>query len=314
MIDDSKILVVDDSLIGRRLVEATLSLREYPVILADSGQQAIKLFAKHKPAVVITDWMMPDLNGIELCQRIRLNPQHAYTYIIMLTANSETENIVKGLNAGADEYLTKPFNHEELLARVAVGVRITALHRQILDKNRQLQQLATTDELTGLPNRRAIADWAATQLSAATRHQFPLWVAIADLDHLKHVNDTYGHEAGDAVLKRFAEILKTNLRNSNICGRIGGDEFLMVLTHVDQAGARTAIERICAELQTQRFNFGGEGVTVAASFGIAGFNPQQGQDFDRLVAQADVALYSAKRQGRNQVEVAVSDVRAVLKF
>lgn len=313
MIPDFKILVVDDSAIGRKLVESTLSRRKYSVIFAESGLEAIELFTEQEPAVVITDWMMPDLNGIELCQRIRLNPQSSYTYIIMLTVNTEKENVVKGLTAGADDYLTKPFDPEELLARVAVGLRITGLHRDIQAKNRHLEELATTDELTGLPNRRAIESWVGTQLSAAARHEFPLWVAIADLDHLKLVNDTYGHEAGDTVLKRFAEILKTNSRQSNICGRIGGDEFLVVLTHVDQGGARTAIERICGELQAQTFRFGGDQLTVGASFGIAGYNPQQNQDFDRLVAQADVALYSAKRQGRNQIEVGASEVHEVLK-
>ncbi len=311
---DFKILVADDSPFSRKLVEVTLSQEKYSVISAETGLQAIELFAKHEPALVIIDWVMPDLNGIELCQRIRLNPQRSYTYIIMLTSVSEKEDIVKGLTAGADDYLTKPFNPEELLARVAVGLRITTLHRDIQAKNRQLEKLATTDGLTGLPNRRAIETWAETQVAAAARHEFPLWVAIADLDHLKDVNDSYGHKAGDTVIKRFAEILKTNARRSNVCGRIGGDEFLMVLTHVDRQGAETAIERICGELQEETFRFDGHEVTATASFGIAGYRLHQAQDFNRLVAQADVALYSAKRRGRNLIEVAASDVHEVAQL
>ncbi len=182
---------------------------------------------------------MPDLSGLELCQRIRTEVQGSHVHIILLTGVSEKAKIVKGLQAGADDYLTKPFHPDELLARVRVGRRMVELHQEIEAKNRQLQKLALTDELTGLPNRRAMEDWASKQLSAATRYEFSIWAVIADLDQFKSINDTYGHAAGDTVLKKFAEVLISSTRHCDASGRIGGEEFLLVVTHADIRGVRT---------------------------------------------------------------------------
>ena len=219
--------------------------------------------------------MLPDLSGQEVCQRIRSSSQDSYAYVIVLTAQTGKENLVKALALGADDYLTKPFHRGELLARVGVGARITGLHRQVEAKNKQLEELALTDALTGLPNRRAIEDWAASQLSNAARHGFPFWVALADLDHFKQVNDTFGHDAGDAVLKRFSKILKSSLRRGDLCGRLGGEEFLLVLTHTDKENALKVIDRIRLELSSTPVTFGGCTVGVTASFGLAGFEGSQ---------------------------------------
>src|SRR5262249_18724400 len=151
-------------------------------------------------------------------------------------SNKDKNQIVEGLDSGADDYLTKPFDPGELLARIRVGRRIAELHRQVEAKNKLLEELALTDALTGLPNRRALEPWATRQLSAAARHGFPLWVVIADLDWFKSINDTYGHDVGDTVLKMFAQILKANTRASNMCARIGGEEFVEVIGHSDRAG------------------------------------------------------------------------------
>jgi two-component system chemotaxis response regulator CheY len=247
---------------------------------------------------------MPDFTGIELCKNIRSATHLPYTYVVLLTAMSEKESVIQGLAAGADDYLTKPFHDGELIARLGVGLRIIQLHRQIETKNRLLEQLAITDALTNLPNRRAIEEWAARQLSGAARYGFPFWVVIADLDHFKSVNDTHGHDAGDTVLKKFAEILKANSRKSDICGRIGGEEFLFALTHTDTENAKVVCDRIRAELQETQFNFDGAGLTVTASFGLAGFQGTHAPDLNRLISLADAALYSAKRLGRNRVELA----------
>jgi two-component system cell cycle response regulator len=299
---DVKILVADDSAIYRKLVEQSLSQEQYTVFLAKSGQQAMDLFIEHRPALVITDWSMPDVSGIELCQRIRRDHKEFYAYVILLTGNTDKEEVIEGLAAGADDYLTKPFHSGELQARVRVGRRIVDLHREIQDKNRQLEEMALTDSLTGLPNRRAIDFWASRQLSAAIRHDFHVWAVMADLDHFKSINDTHGHDAGDMVLKSFAEILKSNTRSSNICGRLGGEEFLVVITHVEKENAAIGIERIRKQFAAQKFTVGHCTFGATASFGIAGIRATGIPDLGELITRADAALYSAKRQGRNRIE------------
>jgi diguanylate cyclase (GGDEF)-like protein len=298
-----EILVADDSPIYRKLVKDALSEDEYTVIFAKNGREASDLYAEHQPAVVISDWEMPDLSGIDLCRHIR-REKDLYTYIILLTSKADKDQIISGLAAGADDYLTKPFHPGELLARVAVGQRIVGLHREIQAKNRLLAELALTDPLTGLPNRRAVEDWGNRQLSGASRHGFAVWLVMADLDSFKAINDTYGHEAGDSVLKRFAELLKANTRASNMCGRLGGEEFVVILTHIDQFRVGVAIDRFRRQFEAERFTFGTENVSVTASFGIAGFQGSESPDFSQLVRAADSALYAAKRAGRNRLEFA----------
>jgi two-component system cell cycle response regulator len=304
---DFRILVADDSRLYRKLVEETLEQEQYAVWFAKNGREASVILAEHHPALVITDWEMPDISGIELCTQIR-SDQSSYTYIILLTSNTDKDQIISGLSAGADDYLTKPFHSGELLARVAVGRRIVELHREIQTKNRLLEELAITDHLTGLLNRRAIEDWAARQLNGAARHGFSLWVVMADLDLFKSVNDTCGHEAGDTVLQRFSDLLKANTRASDMCGRIGGEEFIMVMTHTQRTGAQFVIDRIRLQLEAERFEFGRNVLGVTASFGISGFQGGAPPKFSQLVKEADTALYAAKRAGRNRIEFATSSL------
>ena len=292
-----KIMVVDDSAVYRKLVERTLARDDRELVFASSGEQALELFAEHRPSMVITDWNMPDLSGIDLCRRIRMEFQDSldatYTYLIILTSNAEKENVVQGLAAGADDYLTKPFHADELVARVDVGRRFVSMHQQIEAKNRLLEELALTDSLTGLANRRAIEDWATRQLSGAARHGFAFWVVLADLDNFKAVNDTHGHEAGDSVLKQFAGTVRRNTRRSNICGRVGGEEFMMVLTHAEREDVATVVERVRKQCEETEFLSGTAKIRVTASFGIAGFHGRSAPAFEDLVRQADAALYAA---------------------
>jgi two-component system cell cycle response regulator len=297
------VLVVDDSPVYRKLVEHALEDQAYLPVFAKSGQEAMELYAKHGPSIVITDWMMPDFSGLELCQHIRGDLQHPYTYIIVLTSISEKDNVVKGLAAGADDYLTKPFDPGELLARIGVGRRTIDLHNEIDGKNKLLEELAHTDSLTGLPNRRALEDWAGRQLRGAARHGYSLWVVHADLDSFKIINDSHGHDAGDQVLKEFGAILKEYTRASDISGRMGGDEFLLVLTHVDEKHIRLTVERLREHLASKKFSFGGKNISVTASFGVCGFQGKEPLEFSKLVRQADKALYGAKRAGRNQIKI-----------
>jgi two-component system cell cycle response regulator len=220
----------------------------------------------------------------------------------LLTSQADKNQVVQGLQAGADDYLTKPFHEGELLARLAVGRRTVELHRQLQLKNQQLQELAMTDALTGLPNRRAIEEFAARELSGALRHGFQIWAVMADLDHFKGINDTYGHESGDAILRGFADVLKANTRTSNFCGRFGGEEFLIILSHADRQGVRTAIERIREEFESRAFMTSQGPISATASFGIAGLEGFVPRNLENLLARADGALYRAKQRGRNRVE------------
>jgi len=297
------VLVVEDSPFSRKLLEYALSGDSYSLLLAENGKEAVQLFKEHRPAIVITDWMLPDSSGPELCERIRAESPESYTYIILLTSMTEKEDIVRGLSSGADDYLTKPFDRGELLARIGVGRRIIGLHREIDAKNKLLLEMAHTDSLTGLPNRRAIEEWAKRQLRGAARHGYSLWVVLADLDGFKNINDSYGHEAGDQVLCGVARILKEHTRASDLSGRMGGDEFLLVMTHVEKANIPLAVERLREKIASQKFSFGGESISVTASFGVCGFRGKEPPEFSVLVRQADNGLYDAKRSGRNQVKI-----------
>jgi diguanylate cyclase (GGDEF)-like protein len=302
------VLVVDDSAFSRKLLEHALAGDSYSLLFAEDAKEALQLFKEQRPAIVITDWMLPDSSGPELCERIRAESTGSYTYIILLTSMTEKEDIIKGLSSGADDYLTKPFDRGELLARIGVGRRIIGLHREIDAKNKQLKEMAHTDPLTGLPNRRAIEEWGERQLRGAARHGYPLWVVHADLDSFKNINDSYGHDAGDQVLKEFAAILKEYTRASDISGRMGGDEFLLVLSHVGQSDIKTAVERLRERFASKKFSFDGENMAVTASFGACGFQGKEPPEFSLLVHQADKALYCAKRAGRNQIKIESSGI------
>ena len=304
---DFKVLIIDDSPVSRKLVELPLAQKQYKLIFAKTGQESTKLFEEQRPDLVILDWGMPNLSGEEMCRRIRASSRDSYCYIIVMPGGTGSDCLVAALNAGADDYLTKPFHRGELMARVAVGIRSIELHRQLKTKTMLMERLALTDALTGLPNRRAIETWAAGQLSGAARHKFSCWVVVADLDHFKQVNDALGHDAGDAVLQRFSKILKANTRSSDLCGRLGGEEFLLVLTYAAKHDALAVVERIRTELDRTPFTFGGCTVRVTASFGLAGFEGHQKPSiFSKLQALADEALYAAKRAGRNRVELAAA--------
>lgn len=301
-----RVLVAEDSPICRKLLEKALEGEPYAPMFAACGREALELYEQYAPSLIITDWMMPDFSGLELCQRIRAQQQRAYTYIILLTSISEKSSVVEGLSAGADDYLTKPFDPAELRARIGVGRRTIELHREIEAKNRLLEEMAHTDALTGLANRRALEDWAGRQLRGALRHGFPFWVVLADLDAFKSTNDNYGHEAGDAVLRKFAEALKTNTRASDFCGRLGGDEFLMVISHVAEDVIRPTVDRFREQFALQEFSFDGQKVRLTASFGIAGLYGKQATEFSALLRRADKALYEAKHSGGNQVRMAAA--------
>ncbi len=299
---DLKVLVVDDSSVYRKLVTDTLYYQPYQLVVSKSGAEALELFTKESPEIVLTDWMMPDLTGLELCQRIRSDSQSAYTYVILLTSMTEKDSVVQGLEAGADDYLTKPFDPGELQARLNVGRRMIQLHRQIEAKNEQLEEATHVDPLTGLPNHRAVQEWANWQLKGAALHGFPVWVVLADIDGFGKLNETHGREAGDTVLRDFGRIIQDNSRVSDVCGRVSDDEFIFLLTHISNDEIAATIDRYRRSLAGHGFKFDGQSVTATASFGAVGFMGMEAPDFAHLVREADKALFSSKQAGGNQIK------------
>ena len=290
-----RVLVVDDSPISRKLLEHTLAEAPYKLVFAKQGSEALQLFAQCAPDIVLTDWELPDLSGPELCRTVRDQFATAYTYVVLITSNSDKKSIAEGLAAGADDYLTKPFDREELRARVAVGRRVIEMHREIEAKTRALAREARTDPLTGLPNRRAVEEWAVKQVAGAARHGYPIWVTLADLDSYKPATDLFGHAAGDAMLRAFGEILKKNTRVSDMCGHMGGDQFIFVISHVSRENMQLVLNRLRDKLAGYDFTFHGAALPLFANFGLAGSDGNEQVELGALLQQADAALLEAKR-------------------
>lgn len=296
-----KILIVEDEPIYRRMVKKYLLEAGYEVIEAEDGQAAWELLQREPFQLVITDWMMPKLDGPKLVQKIRASGQKNYTYIIMLTAMDDKDNVVLGLESGADEYLTKPFNRSELKARVASGMRILRLEEQLMQAREQMETLAMHDSLTGLLNRRAIDEYAEAEFTMAGRKNRALSVILLDIDHFKNVNDRFGHKFGDHALQQVAKILTEDLRTYDRIGRWGGEEFILILPDTQLKDAATVAERVrvrTAEMQMSLEN--GESFSVHISLGAA-CTTGQFPSITKVIDAADQALYQAKQTGRNRV-------------
>ena len=296
-----KILIVEDELIFRRMVKKYLLDAGYDIVEAEDGQSAWELF-EHEPfQLVITDWMMPGLNGPELVQKIRTGTQQNYTYIIMLTAMNDKDNVVLGLESGVDEYLTKPFNSRELIARVASGMRILKLEEQLMQARQQMEILAMHDGLTGLLNRRAIEEYAEAEFSIASRKERAMSVILVDIDHFKNVNDQFGHKFGDHTLQQVAKVLTNNLRNYDRVGRWGGEEFVLILPDTQLKDAATVAERVRVQMAQMKISLEDGGTfSVHISLGVA-CTASQFSSLTKLIDASDQALYQAKQTGRNRV-------------
>jgi diguanylate cyclase (GGDEF)-like protein len=310
------IIVAEDEPASRALLTRQLRKAGYEVLACENGKQALEAVRRETTCIVIADWMMPEMDGLELCRTVRgLSQMHAlsFVYFILLTAHSDKEQIVAGLEAGADDYLTKPYHAQELLARLRAGERICALqtelmHRQIeLHKvngklavlNRQLGKLANTDSLTELANRRYVFDRLAETWSQAERSGQPLSSVMFDIDRFKAVNDTYGHAAGDQVLKDVAAAARQCVRRYDVLGRIGGEEFCVICPETTIEGAGMLAERIREAIGNIECVWNGQRFSVAVSVGVA----ERAADHagpDALIAAADTMLYKAKQSGRNQ--------------
>lgn len=299
-----KILIAEDDPISRRLLETILGKWGYEVVVALDGAQAWKILeARDSPKLAILDWMMPGMDGIEVCRRVRDRDGAPYVYVLLLTARSQREDLVQGMEAGADDYVTKPFDANELKVRLRAGRRILELQEQLMSAQEALRDQASRDPLTGIWNRNAIFDILRREVARSERENTPLAIVMIDLDHFKQLNDTYGHMAGDAVLREATARMSVNIRTYDAVGRYGGEEFLIVLPGCDVCSGAARAERLREAVAMHPFDTSEGRLTVTCSLGVASTAGSNTFDCDTLIRIADAALYRAKHNGRNRVEV-----------
>lgn len=298
-----RVLIAEDDPVSRRLLEAVLVRWGYEVTAVSDGLAAWDILQQEDgPKLAIIDWMMPGLDGIELCTKLRALCQESYTYVLLLTARSRKEDIVQGLDAGADDYITKPFDTNELKVRLNVGRRITKLQDDLLSIKETLKMQATHDSLTGLPNRLLFSDRLTYGLAQAKRHNHTLSVMFLDLDGFKYINDTLGHDVGDLLLKEVAGRLTHSLREADTIARMGGDEFTVILNDCEGEVGASAVANKILEAFAAPFNLEGRELYITTSVGISMF-PNDGLDVETLVKNADTAMYRAKERGRNNYKM-----------
>lgn len=303
MTERMKVLIADDSATSRAMLRAALLKWGYEVVMAENGAEAWDILAKpDAPPMAILDWVMPHLTGPEVCSKVRETRREPYTYILLLTSKNSKDETVEGLEAGADDYIVKPFNQQELSVRLRAGKRIIELQLSLMQAREELREKASKDLLTMLPNRAAIMATLHNEIARCHRDRRTVGVALLDIDHFKKVNDTYGHFAGDAVLRETAARLKSSIRAYDQVGRYGGEEFLVVLPNCDMEQARNQADRMRQRLQEEKIlaDVGTE-IQVTASFGVT-ISDLTDRNPDIFVRVADEALYKAKANGRNRVE------------
>jgi diguanylate cyclase (GGDEF)-like protein len=300
-----KILVADDDSVIRCSIEGLLSKWGYDLVVATNGDEAWGILQREdSPRLALLDWMMPGMNGPTVCRSVRTLNAVPYTYLILLTGRGGKEDIVSGLEAGADDYLTKPFNAYELKARLRTGERILELQEELIAARDALKEQATHDPLTGLWNHGATIDILRNELSREERQGAPLTVTMADLDHFKRVNDTYGHLAGDEVLREVARRLRAAVRTYDSVGRYGGEEFLVVSPGCKSSAGINQAERLRQIVSGKPVSIQDTAIAVTVSLGVATVSMETRGSVEQLLGAADGALYRAKQGGRNRVEVA----------
>jgi len=300
-----RVLLAEDDPTTLLLTQRLLRKAGYDVDVVTNGALAFERLQSHFYPMVLTDWEMPEMDGVALCRAIRSASLEGYVYTILLTARDSKEHIVAGLEAGADDYLTKPVNEAELVARLNTGKRILALEQSLRAANKRNEHLSQTDALTGTYNRRHLMQRLPQEAERARRYRNALSLVLCDVDHFKQVDDTHGHQVGDQVLQGVAQFLRDSVRvEVDWVARYGGEEFVIVLPETPHSGALVVAEKVRAGLAAAELAIGNLVLKVTSSFGVAGFDQLEPGDVaivDRLIAQADACLYKAKSSGRNRV-------------
>jgi len=301
------VLIAEDDPIFRRILQSCLQSWNYQVRACENGLDAWNVLQQeHAPQMAILDWMMPGMDGIEMCRRIRSLQQDPYRYVLLLTAKDDKQDVVQGLEAGADDYLTKPFDVDELHARVRAGKRILELQNELIQARESLRFEALHDHLTGVWNRGAVLNLLQREVQRRQRSGEALGVIMADVDHFKNINDSYGHLVGDAVLAEVARRLTASVRGYDSVGRYGGEEFLVIVPGCDPKGLVVSAERLRGVIAESPIDSASGPIPVTLSVGLVSVDAGNAEPVEHiaLVQAADSALYRAKAGGRNRVEIA----------
>jgi two-component system, cell cycle response regulator len=301
-VTDFTVAIVDDDAAIRRLVRLFLKRAGYEVVECTTGEEARAALAREHWDLVILDRKLPDMDGVVLAQELRAQSDFRTRYIIMLTGEAEQEDKVQGLEFGADDYITKPFQYPELLARIRAGKRIVDLQKELLETNKRLELLSITDGLTKLHNHRYFQDELARAFEESQRYQRPLSLAMIDIDFFKKFNDTYGHAIGDDVLKQAAELYRHSVRSTDLVARYGGEEFAVMMPETALDDGIAFAEKIRAMIETTPLDTQAGPLNVTVSLGVASVPHSRIRSAKELIVAADKALYRAKKNGRNQVQ------------
>ncbi|MEE9403120.1 MAG: diguanylate cyclase [Desulfobacteria bacterium] len=297
-----KILIVDDIRLIAHVAKTMLTKRGHEVILAQDGKAGLEAAKSEQPDIILLDLIMPIMDGYEVCEHLKEDDSTKEIPIIMVTSKAETADKVKGLEMGALDYVAKPFDEGELIARVNVHLRLRELYVTVQEQNRRLQEMANRDGLTGLYNHRYFHEQLSQDFLRAKRYHENLSCILFDIDFFKKFNDTYGHQTGDVVLKALATVIQRATRESDLAARYGGEEFAIVLYYTDGAAAYQAAERLRTMVESHEVQDNGNVLRVTISLGVATFPHEKIHDSKELIEHADQALYKAKDNGRNRVE------------